>query len=219
MKLPLGHSVLRRSVVAPVRRAPLCVPRRLFGRAEFSYNSGMNWIQSPKRVATLTSNDLIADPVALNRNGSRDSTSDECATAGHRGRPSDVSAPYGSRLFREPARERTASAHLERPPHQQPRQSDGDRGPSGPTPTASNHLQRACLSETRSSRSFSSPRTRTFPRSSMSECSAETRPFFLFRRFATEIQGLSHAGVEPLYSAATRFARADFNVQTNNGFR
>jgi hypothetical protein len=31
-------------------------------------------------------------------------------------------------------------------------------------------------------------------------------------------QGLSHAGVEPLYSAATRFARADFNVQTNNGF-
>ena len=32
-------------------------------------------------------------------------------------------------------------------------------------------------------------------------------------------QGLSHAGVEPLYSAAIRFARAGFNVQTNNGFR
>ena len=31
-------------------------------------------------------------------------------------------------------------------------------------------------------------------------------------------RGLIHAGVEPLYSAATRFARADFNVRTNNGF-
>jgi hypothetical protein len=31
-------------------------------------------------------------------------------------------------------------------------------------------------------------------------------------------QGLSHAGVELLYSAATRFAGADFNVWTNNGF-
>ena len=180
----------------------------------------MNWIQSPKRVATLTSNDVIADPVAPNRNGSRAIPgSDECATAWPSRQTFRRVSAFWSRLFREPARERTASAHLERPPHQQPRQSDGDRGPSGPTPTASNHLQRACLSETRSSRSFSSPRTRTFPRSSMSECSAETRPFFLFRRFATEIQGLSHAGVEPLYSAATRFARADFNVQTNNGFR
>ena len=61
--------------------------------------------------------------------------------------------------------------------------------PSGPTPTASNHLQRACSSETRSSRSFSPPRSRTFPRSSMSGCSAGTCPFFLFRRFATEIPG------------------------------
>jgi hypothetical protein len=31
-------------------------------------------------------------------------------------------------------------------------------------------------------------------------------------------QGLRHAGVEPLYNAATRFAHPDFNLRTNNGF-